>query len=83
MVNGFSSFSPVDRDLGIATRQRQVSMPILSSFSPVDRDLGIATTPNQMEIHAQPSFSPVDRDLGIATWMVPALSCQSALVSVP
>ena len=42
----FACFSPVDRDLGIATRLPWVKQEMITSFSPVDRDLGIATPSN-------------------------------------
>ena len=76
-------FSPVDRDLGIATRQSgSATGDRCLGFSPVDRDLGIATGHLPLPEKVIESFSPVDRDLGIAT--IPHLICsRQIVVSVP
>ena len=63
------SFSPVDRDLKVATNQPTNQLRANQRFSPVDRDLKVATTNDPSDAIHSIRFSPVDRDLKVATMM--------------
>ena len=62
-----TSFSPVDRDLKVATETARPVIKVRHSFSPVDRDLKVATTGVYGMTPGEIGFSPVDRDLKVAT----------------